>query len=186
MSRWKKKRSIMKHYDLTANIYDMQYAEEQKAKIEATLKNIKFYDGGFVLDVGCGTGLLFKYVADKVQTTVGLDISRKTLLQAKKRAKAFTNVHLVLADADHMPFKEAIFSHIFAVTLLQNMPNPNKTLKEIMSVASGNAVIVVTGLKKVFPLEDFKKLLRNSGLKIMNLIDDSSLKCYAAVCTKLS
>lgn len=164
----------------------MQYAEEQTTKIKAALKNIKFHDGGFVLDVGCGTGLLFKHIADKMQTTVGLDISGKTLLQAKKRAKAFTNFHLVLADADHMPFKENFFSHIFVITLLQNMPNPHKTLKEIMSVATENAVIVVTGLKKVFPLDGFKKILKNSGLKIIDLIDDSSLKCHVAVCTKLS
>ncbi len=186
MSQWKKKRSIMKHYDLTATIYDMQYAEEQKAKIKVALKRIRFYEDGLVLDVGCGTGLLFKYVADKTQTTVGIDISRETLLQAKKRAKIFANLHLVLADADYMPFKENFFSHVFAVTLLQNMPNVHKTVKEIMRVADENAFIVVTGLKKVFALKGFKELLQNSGLKIVDLIDDSSLKCYVAVCTELS
>ena len=176
----------MKYYDSTSHIYDMRYAEEQMAKIKVALENSSFHENGLVLDVGCGTGLLFKYVADKAQITVGLDISRKTLLQAKKRIKGFATLHLVLADADCMPFKENLFNNVFAITLLQNMPNPSKTLKEIARVARENAVIVVTGLKKVFLLVGFKELLRNSGLKILAFIDDSSLKYIMAVCTKLS
>jgi len=185
MSQWKKKYSVMKHYDLTANIYDMQYAEEQEAKIEAALKNIKIHSHGLVLDVGCGTGLLFKYMVNKAQTTVGLDISRKTLIQAKKRAKTLDKIHLLLADADHMPFKENLFNYTFAITLLQNMPNPRKTLKEIMRVTNQEATIVITGLKKIFPLESFKELLQSSGIKIDNVIDNS-LKCHVAICTNPS
>ena len=128
MSEWDKKRGVMHRYDLTAHIYDMQYAEEQTAKIEAALEDLKMEKHGLVLDVGCGTGLLFVYVADKAETTIGLDISRKILLQAKKHAKNFLNIHLILADADNMPLRENIFSSVFGITLLQNMPKPVKRI----------------------------------------------------------
>ena len=175
----------MRRYDLTAHIYDMQYAEEQAAKIEAAIKSINIKKYGLVLDAGCGTGLLFSYVADKSETTVGIDISRKILLQAKKRAENFPNVLLIWADADHMPLKEKVFSHVFAITLIQNTPNPIKTLNEIKRVAKEDAVIVVTGLKKTFSLEGFEKLLQEATLKIVAL-QDEGLQCYVAVCTKLS
>jgi len=184
MNGWNKKRSIMRRYDLTAHIYDMQYAEEQAEKIEAALKDVKMEKHSLVLDAGCGTGLLFSYVADKAEKTVGLDISRKILLQAKERAKDFQNVYLILADADNMPLKENVFSHVFGITLIQNMPNPIETLKEIRRVAKEDAAIVVTGLKKAFTLEEFEELLRNAGLNIVALRDEG-LKCYVAVCTKL-
>jgi len=183
MSGWKKKRSIMRRYDLTAHIYDMRYAEEQTAKIEAALEGLKIEKSSLILDVGCGTGFLFSYVAEKAEVTVGLDISRNILFQAQKRAENFLNVHLILADADNMPLKENIFSHVFGITLIQNMPEPMKTLNEIRRVAKTNAKIVVTGLRKAFTQEEFEGLLRDAGLNVATLKNDG-LKCYVAVCTK--
>jgi len=185
MSEWDKKREVMQRYDLTAHIYDMQYAEEQAAKIEAALKSLQIEKNSLVLDAGCGTGILFEYVADKAETTVGLDISRKILLQAKKRAKNFQKVHLVCADADNVPLKGNTFSHVFAFTLIQNMPDPVEALNEIERVAKENAVIVVTGLKKAFTLQGFEEFLRNAELNTV-VLKNEGLKCYVAVCTKLS
>ena len=183
MNEWDKKRRVMHRYNLTVDIYDMRYAEEQAAKIEATLDILKVQKHSLVLDAGCGTGLLFDYVTDKAETIVGLDISKKILFQAKKRAKNFQNIHLILADADNMPLKENIFSHVFGITLIQNMPNPAKTLNEIKRVARRDAVIVITGLKKAFTLEQFKELLRDTGFDIV-AFKDENLKCHVAVCTK--
>lgn len=181
MSEWKRKRVIMHRYDLTADIYDMRYAKEQVSKIEAALENLTIEKPALILDAGCGTGILFDYVAEKADATVGVDISKKILLQAKKRAKNFGNTHLILADADNMPFKDNVFSHVFGITLLQNMPKPLKTITEIKRVAKKDAIIVVTGLKKVFSLEEFEGLLLNAGFVIVGLKGES-LKCYVAVC----
>lgn len=184
MSDWNTKRRTMRRYDLTAHIYDMRYAEEQAAKIEAALKSVSIGKKCFILDVGCGTGLLFNFVANKAEIVIGLDISRKTLLQAKKRSRKFVNAHLIWADADNLPFRNSVFSHIFAVTLIQNMPNPVKTLDEVKRVAKENAVIVVTGLKRKFSLEAFEDLLRIFGLNIIE-IKSENLKCHVAICLKL-
>ena len=62
---------------------------------------------------------------------VGVDISRKLLLKAKEQARAFPNVFVLQADADHLPFKDGFFDDVFAFTVLQNMPNPNETLSEL-------------------------------------------------------
>lgn len=183
MSEWDKKRDVMHRYDLTAHIYDTRYAEEQTAKIEAVMESINMEKEGLFLDVGCGTGLLFNYVSHKAKAIVGLDISRETLFQAKKYAKKFANVFLVLADSDSVPLKGDVFNHVFALTLIQNTPNPFKTLNEIKRVSKQNAVIVVTGLKKKFPIKAFKRLLHNAGLGVVAL-QNESLKCHVAVCTK--
>jgi len=183
MSEWDKKRDVMQRYDLTAHIYDIRYAEEQTAKIEAVMESINMEKEGSVLDVGCGTGLLFEYVANKAEAIIGLDISRETLLQAKRRARKFANIFLVLADSDNVPLKEDVFSHVFALTLIQNTPNPLKTLNEIKQVSKQNAVIIVTGLKKKFPIKAFKRLLHDAGLGVVAL-QNESLKCHVAVCTK--
>jgi malonyl-CoA O-methyltransferase len=184
MDQWDRKRSVMQRYDLTAHLYDMRYAEEQTAKIEAAMKNINLEKHNSVLDVGCGTGLLFGYVANRARMVVGLDISRKILCEARERAKRFPNVHLICADADNIPLKENVFDYAFAVTLIQNMPNPLRTLNEIRRVTRKNAVVVTTGLKMKFSLEAFEELLRNAGLDILAL-ENENLKCHVAVCTRL-
>jgi ubiquinone/menaquinone biosynthesis C-methylase UbiE len=185
MERWSKKRRIMCRYDLTANIYDMRYEEEQTAKIEAALKNDTIKASGLVLDVGCGTGLLFQHVAEKSAGVIGLDISRKTLTNAKKRAKEFRNVHLVLADADLMPFNDGLFDGVYAFTVIQNLPNPTDTLAEMRNVARVGSTVVVTGLKKCFSRDAFISLLETAGFRIVRLEDGCNLKCYVAVCQKL-
>lgn len=185
MNEWDKKRDIMLRYDSSARTYDRQYAEEQATKIEAALNTISIKKNSLVLDVGCGTGLLFSYVAGKAEATVGLDISQKILLQAEKRAKFLPNTHLIFADADKMPLKENSFDYVFAFTLIQNMPNPVKTLNETKRVAKKDAVIVVTGLKKTFTIKSFEDLLRDAGLKVVAL-KDKNLKCHVAICTKFS
>lgn len=181
MSEWNKKRDVMQRYDLTAHIYDRRYADEQTAKIEAAVKSINVEKHNLVLDAGCGTGLLFNYVTNKAETLVGLDTSRKILFQAKRRAKRFLNVQLICADAENIPLKEGVFDYVFAVTLIQNTPNPVKTLNEIKRVAKREASVIVTGLKKKFTLETFKGLLGEADLRVIAL-KDKNLKCHVAVC----
>jgi len=184
MSKWNKKLRIMRRYDLTAYIYDMRYSEEQTEKINAALKSICIKEHSIILDVGCGTGLLFNHVAEKTQMTVGLDISKKALLLAKERAKKLANVHLIWADADVLPFSDEAFSHVFAITLIQNMPNPARTLKEVKRVTKNHSVIVVTGLKKKFSFKSFSRLLRKVSLNVTEMKNEN-LKCYVAICSRI-
>ena len=179
MSVWGKKRSVMKHYDAVAKIYDLQYGREQRMKMEFALKNLHLKFKSLVLDVGCGTGILFEYLLDKVEILVGIDISKNILKKAKEKLEGVDNVFLIQADADHLPFPNEVFDAIFAVTLLQNMPSPTVTLKEIGRVAKSGAPILVTGLKKGFRFEDFKIMLKDFLLeKVWNL---EELKDYVAL-----
>jgi ubiquinone/menaquinone biosynthesis C-methylase UbiE len=181
VNKWNQKRKTMRRYDLTAEMYERRYAEEQAAKYKAALEHLNITRNSRVLDVGCGTGLFFNQVAAETRTVVGVDISRKLLLQAQERGHQFQNVHLVQADADHLPFKNNYFNVVFAFTVLQNMPKPLETLSEIKRNVGRDAPIVVTGLKKAFSLEAFQALLKDAGLRIVSLADADALKCYVAV-----
>jgi ubiquinone/menaquinone biosynthesis C-methylase UbiE len=182
MNAWDKKRDIMRRYDVTARIYDVRYAEEQTAKIKAALKHMKNKSEA-ILDVGCGTGVLFSHTAEKTRIIVGLDISRKSLMEARTRARMYTNVSLVWADADNMPLREKVFDSVFAMTLIQNAPTPAETLKEIRRVARDDALIVITGLKKIFTKGTLERLVKDAGLNI-SAMESRELKCYVAMCTK--
>ena len=181
VNKWNRKRTAMRHYDSTAEMYERRYAEEQAAKYKAAIENLNVSCNSRVLDVGCGTGLFFSQVAAEAQIVVGVDISNKLLLQAKERARRFHSIHLVQADADYLPLISRHFNMVFAFTVLQNCPKPFKMLSEIKRNATLDATVVVTGLKKVFSLEAFQALLKNAALRIVFLADADALKCYVAV-----
>lgn len=185
MSGWKKKKKVMRRYDTTASSYDAQYAEEQEAKIQAVLPNLKFEKGCLVLDLGCGTGLLFKHIAGRAKLVVGLDFSTNLLKEAKKRAKKYFNVDLIRADVDHVPFRNQSFHYVFAVTLLQNLPNLHNALEEIRRVTESDAEIVLTALKKQFAKEEFTSILQRANFTY-TLQRENQTKDYVAICQKTS
>ena len=88
MNEWSKKRKVIRHYNRIAEIYEKQYAEEQDAKINAILLHMRLSKKSFILDVGCGAGILFPFVA-KVQSAVGVDTSSKILQKAKEYTRKF-------------------------------------------------------------------------------------------------
>jgi ubiquinone/menaquinone biosynthesis C-methylase UbiE len=186
MQEWNKKRKAMRHYDQLAQVYDTQYSEEQNAKIEAALNNTMraraLSQNEQVLDMGCGTGLLFLHVAKSAKIVVGIDVSSKILQKAQKRTEQLPNTAVIRADADYTPFQNQTFDQVFAITLLQNMPNPVETLREIKRVSKHQSTIVVTGLKKKFTQELFIRLLNKAGLEISTLKTNPQLKGYLSRC----
>lgn len=180
MNEWKKKREIARCYGLTAKMYDGRYGEEQEAKYKVAMEGLHVSNRSLILDVGCGTGLFFTYVAEKAKMIVGVDISSELLAQAKERVSDFCNVHIVRGDADHLPFRKHSFTAASAFTLLQNMPKPLITLKEIKRTVKPNGLVIVTSLKKVFSLTTFTQLLKIAGLSLISVRDDDFLNCYIA------
>jgi len=159
---WERKRGTIEHYDRLASMYDSLYGEEQSIKIGLALRDVKVGCDDLVLDVGCGTGILVGFVASMIKHYVGLDIANKTLKVAAEKSRRLgvkSKVSFIRADADYLPFRDGSFSVIFALTLLQNIPEPSRTLTEILRVARDRSQIVITGLKKSFTKKEFDELI---------------------------
>lgn len=181
MNKWDKKRRVMRRYDITARSYDSQYSQEQYSKYSKALENTVVPSGSIVLDAGCGTGLLFDRISPAAKIVVGIDVSSELLLRAKEKASEIDNVHLLMADADCLPFRNSCFDLVLAFTMLQNMPRPLETLKAFRKTARPEGTIIVTGLKKHFSMADFAVLLKKAGFNMFSIITDDVLKCYVAI-----
>ena len=182
MPEWKEKIETMEHYDREAAIYNVQYLEEQNSKIEDIVNSIRFNQDDHVIDLGCGTGFLFEQISQKIKILVGIDLSINSLKEAKKRLKKSSNIALVRADADNIPFLNQFFDKIIAISLLQNMPNNLKTLEEMKRIAKSETVFAITGLKKKFSKVSFLNLLVSANLNVIRLSTDQKLKGYIAIC----
>jgi ubiquinone/menaquinone biosynthesis C-methylase UbiE len=183
MVQWRQKRGHMNHYDETAHLYNTRYTEEQNLKIEVAVKSLEIKKQSAIVDVGCGTGLLLSKTG-AAGTIVCLDLSKGMLKVAKQNTRKSANTHLIQADADFTPLLTGKFDLAFAVTLLQNMPSPGQTLREMKRITKPNAQLMVTGLKKRFTKQSFLRLLSKAELKAHLLHADDNLKCHVATCEK--
>ena len=181
---WKMKRALARKYDALADAYDRLYGDEQEAKIRSALESLQLRETDLVLDVGCGTGILFPYVQEKVGFVVGLDISRGLLERARNRSRYSSKVSLIRADADYLPFLDEVFDRLFAVTVLQNVPDSKVTLNQILSKAKREALLVMTGLKKSFTKDQFLRILFEAGLDIVDIKENGRLLGFVALCQK--
>lgn len=176
----KDKREIMKSYDsLGGRIYNLRYSDEQETKYKIILDEVDISPLDIVLDDGCGTGLLIQRLDAH---SVGLDLSSSLLLTAKERISKNPNSYLVQADAGLLPFRSKIFHKVFAVTLIQDIPSLNHTLREMRRVGRSSSKFVITALKKAFSKEGFEEVLEDSGFTLLTSILDMESKDFFAFC----
>lgn len=157
-----RKLELRRLYDETAGIYDKRYEEIQEKKYHLVLENV--FKSDRILDLGCGTGMLLGELAKRCKLAVGVDSSRGMLEVAKKRARDF---FLVCADADHLPFHASCFDTVVSVTLLQNVPNPQTTLKEMARVLRPEGRMVVTALKHKCDRPKLEEWVKSTGLRLL-------------------
>ena len=72
----------MDYYDSIADGYDELHGEEQERKFKHVLSKMEFQTDSSVLDVGCGTGLVSRYIESKI---TGIDPSINLLKIARSR-----------------------------------------------------------------------------------------------------
>jgi ubiquinone/menaquinone biosynthesis C-methylase UbiE len=174
----------MLRYNSTAYLYDARYADEQNVKYDFIPQDFPSGFGRLVLDLGCGTGLLLPKIMNRGGEIVGLDISKEML----KRAHLFTDdkasINLILADADHLPFRKCCIDTIFVMTLLQNMPDPRHMLNEIREHMKPKGRLIITNLDEIKDAKAFFNLLHQTGFQPLHFHSISTLKCHLAVCSR--
>ena len=105
-------------------------------------------DGGQVLDVATGTGLVAEALLARGFRVTGLDQSPGMLAHA--RARFGDRVGLVEASADALPFPDASFDHLTFTYLLRYVDDPGATLAELARVVrpGGTVAMVEFGLPR--------------------------------------
>jgi demethylmenaquinone methyltransferase/2-methoxy-6-polyprenyl-1,4-benzoquinol methylase len=91
-------------------------------------------DGGHVLDVASGTGLVAERLVRRGFRVTALDQSPEMLAVARRRFAGEPRVELVEASAEALPFAEATFDHLTVTYLLRYVDDPASTLAELARV----------------------------------------------------
>jgi demethylmenaquinone methyltransferase / 2-methoxy-6-polyprenyl-1,4-benzoquinol methylase len=96
-------------------------------------------DGGHVLDVATGTGLVAAELLRHGFEVTGVDQSAGMLAQARERFGP--RIELVEASAEELPFEDGSFDHLTVTYLLRYVNDPGATLTELARVVRRGGVL---------------------------------------------
>ena len=119
-----------------AEIYDTSQPhfklENQKQVQELIEKYAKQSGKERLLDLGCGTGFILELAKNCFNNLYGIDITPAMLNLAKEKfnKENVTNIQLLEASSDKIPFPENYFNVVSGYSFLHHLPNLNNTLKE--------------------------------------------------------
>jgi 2-polyprenyl-3-methyl-5-hydroxy-6-metoxy-1,4-benzoquinol methylase len=127
---------------------------------------------GLLLDVGCGTGNLWPYLADLFDRYLGADVVRHRGMLAELD---FCPVDL---DSQHIPLPDGEADVVAAVETIEHLENPRAFLRELVRLVRPGGWVVVTTPNQLSLLSKLTLLVKNQ----FNAFQDS---CYPAHLTAL-
>ena len=125
-------RKYAENYDLAVKFYRLLGLKIGKYR-KRTVNALELSKGDTVIELGCGTGLNFPLVLDKIWPEgklIGVDITDKMLDQARIRIKenGWNNVELVQSDSADYDFPNEL-DGIFTTGAIQYSPQYDKIIK---------------------------------------------------------
>jgi SAM-dependent methyltransferase len=106
------------------------------------------------LDVGCGTGVLARRLADRSEKVIGIDIDPKILSQARSFPNPESRIQFVEGDVMTYRLPVRSFDFIAAVATLHHLPL-RRALWRFHDLLRPGGVVAVIGLYRAQTLVDF-------------------------------
>lgn len=170
-------------YATTANLdarvaLHVKYAEAAQSWFDWLVDQIEWEQFHDVLEVGCGTGLLWAFVPSSVthdHDITLIDLSQTMVETAAARATSHGHtVRAFTADVHGLPFEDHSFDLVIANHMLYHSPAPASAIKEIARVLrpGGTLVAATNGPKHLAELRDIEVAVfgpsdeRNDNVKI--------------------
>jgi arsenite methyltransferase len=127
---------------------------------EALIELCHIREGKYVLDVGCGVGVTPCYIAKKCGCrVVGVDISERMVQRSRERAERENladRVEFRVADAQDLPFEDALFDAVFTESVTSFPEDKQKAVDEYVRVTKPGGYVGLnesTWLKVPLPPE---------------------------------
>jgi ubiquinone/menaquinone biosynthesis C-methylase UbiE len=96
--------------------------------------------GGKFLDIGCGTGMFLKVLAN-YGSVFGVDISAQALAYCQEKVAA---ANLTLAAGDQLPFPDDSFSFVSLLDIIEHAADDASVMKEAYRVCKPGGTALVT------------------------------------------
>ena len=121
------KKDVIEFFDRMAASWDADMIKSDE-KIGQILDNAEVGEGMDVLDVACGTGVMFPYYLHrKVASVTGIDISPEMAKIAASKFAQMDNVRVICGDVEDYAFDRK-FDRIVVYNAFPHFPNPKRLI----------------------------------------------------------
>ncbi|HEY59123.1 MAG TPA: methyltransferase domain-containing protein [Anaerolineae bacterium] len=125
----------MDFFDFVAPLYDRIFPIDRKDLCGL----IEVPTGGWLLDIGGGTGRVSGLFSRKEGLIVVVDVSYRMLLQVRMKI----GLHPVCAQAENLPFKAEEFTRIIMVDTLHHIKDQERGLSEARRVLAEKGRLII-------------------------------------------
>ena len=138
------KKEIISFFDEFAPTWD-NVNERNDAVITKILDNCGICQGTHVLDVACGTGVLFPDYLSRKAVVTGIDISSEMVKTAKEK---FPQIEVICGDAESISFKND-FDVVMIYNAFPHFPEPEKLIENLAkSLKNGGRISIAHGASR--------------------------------------
>ncbi len=141
------KQEIIDFFDACAPEWDANMIRSDEI-IGIILDNAQIENGKDILDVACGTGVLFPdYLKRKVKSVTGIDISPK-MAEIAKNKFARDNIKVICGDVEELE-GENMFDCAVVYNAFPHFSDPDLLIKKLTSLVKiGGTVTVAHGMSR--------------------------------------
>lgn len=141
------KKDVIEFFDSCASGWDSNMVRNE-AVISRILDHAEIEAGKDVLDVACGTGVLFPdYLKRNVKSLTGIDISPKMAEIAKSKFSD-ENIFVVCGDVEEFSFDKK-FDAVVVYNAFPHFPNPERLIANLSRIVKqGGTVTVAHGMSR--------------------------------------
>ncbi len=133
---------VIEFFDSCAESWD-EYLSPDIEKINEILAASQIKTGESVLDIACGTGVMFPYYLERgAESVTGIDISPKMLRKAEEKFKDNDKIRLFCADASAYAFK-GTYDRCFVFNAFPHFDSPEVLLKNLYSALKNGGTLTV-------------------------------------------
>ena len=144
--------------------YTRQYMLTEEMQ-EIIIRQMRIQDNESILEVGCGTGYLCRYLCRGREglSLTGIDRDEGFLRDAENYAKeeGMKQITYLYGDATQLPFLDNTFEHVVSHTFLTSTEDPAQALREMHRVVKpGGTISSITAMsinEMVFDEGDYPK-----------------------------
>lgn len=132
-------------YDLYADSYERDYEYLNSFENDVLFKLLGKPEGQKVLDAGCGTGRLIRFIRDNGGKVTGCDVSERMLGIARKR---FPDAEFEQAGIERLPFTDGSFDLVIATFVIVHLKDLNKAFAEVYRVLRDGGTFIFTNINQ--------------------------------------
>ena len=137
-----KKSDVIEFFDRCAPQWDADQIPKD-AIINRILDNAGIGEGLDVLDVACGTGVLFPfYLERQVRTVTGIDISHEMARLAAEKHADVENIRVICGDVEETRFDKQ-FDSVMVYNAFPHFPDPERLIATLASLLKAGGRLTI-------------------------------------------